>query len=137
MSSIYQDIFDNLSRPFTIKDFTWHINAPEYKCSDIEIGIKVESLFQRLDEVLGANNWQLKYPHPNGYCVDLGLRFSSEWTWKSGWGSSPTSAIQQAAAVLGMCNRKPVFFMRNFPLKNGVLSLLDKENIMAMMMQEN
>jgi hypothetical protein len=81
------DIFQKLKRPFPVDKVHWRIGATNRdKTSAIALAyIDARDAMQRLDEVVGAENWQCRYPlADNGLLIcEVGIRFGDEWVWKA------------------------------------------------------
>ena len=60
--------------------------------------IDARDVMNRLDDVLGPEGWQCRYPHANGKTVcEIGIRVGEEWIWKAdGAGDSDIEAEKGA-----------------------------------------
>ena len=73
------NIFDELAKPFPESSIRWRVGSTT-KDKDKGIGlayINARDVMQRLDDVVGPENWQAKYPFA-GCCelsILVGVRF--------------------------------------------------------------
>jgi len=91
------NIFDALAKPFPESSIHWRVGSTT-KDKDKGIGlayIDARDVMQRLDDVVGPENWQAEYPFPG--CCRIGIRVSGKketlegesagsdiyWAWKS------------------------------------------------------
>lgn len=92
------DIFDALAKPFPESSIHWRVGSTT-KDKDKGIGlayINARDVMQRLDDVVGPENWQAEYPFAG--CCRIGIRVSgrkaamltdgsysdlSDWVWKA------------------------------------------------------
>jgi len=103
-------IFDELSKPFEIERIHWRIGSTNKKKTVKETGdqnarptkgiplayIDARDVMERLDFVVGPENWQCRYPYEG--CCEVGIRMNagtvrqtkegdfvdiSHWVWKS------------------------------------------------------
>jgi hypothetical protein len=75
-----------LAAPFPIEEIQWRVGSTTLdKTKGIALAYyDARALYDRLDEVCGPANWQIKYPHANGKtCADIGIKVNGEWVWKS------------------------------------------------------
>lgn len=99
-----QPIHDRLRAPFPKDIIKWRIgNRTKDKTKGCMLAyIDARDVITRLDEVVGFQNWQCRYPWAdNGkVCCDIGIRFpdeQEEWVWKSnGAGSTDVEADKGA-----------------------------------------
>src|SRR5690348_457487 len=82
-----QEIFDALCQPFPSSYVEWRIgstNAEKTKGMPL-CYIDARTVMDRLDSVMGPDNWQNKYdPGPNLLVCNLGLKMpGGEWVWKA------------------------------------------------------
>ena len=75
-----------LKDPFPIEKIRWRTGA---RSKDKKKGIGLayidaRDLYERLDEVCGPENWQLRYSHAASKTVcDIGIKIDGEWVWKA------------------------------------------------------
>ena len=77
------NIFDELAKPFPESSIHWRVGSTT-KDKDKGIGlayINARDVMQRLDDVVGPENWQAEYPFPG--CCRIGIFTGSDWVWKS------------------------------------------------------
>lgn len=80
--------FKKLAAPFSKDELDWRIMSAGHKRNGEPWAIAVpyldsRSIQQRLDEVVGPENWQTKYTQVGrGYICDLSLRVEGEWITK-------------------------------------------------------
>jgi len=81
------NIFDALAKPFPESSIHWRVGSTT-KDKDKGIGlayIDARDVMQRLDDVVGPENWQAEYPFP-GCCrigIDVSATTTPQWVWKS------------------------------------------------------
>lgn len=94
-----EDVLWLLSRPFAAHDIHWKVGATNKKARQRETGdqnakptkgqalahVDARTIQNRLDAVVGPENWQVRYSWSDGnrVCCDLGIRLGDEWIWKS------------------------------------------------------
>jgi len=73
---------DLLKKPFPENKIHWRVGATTGdKTKGIALAyIDARDVMDRLDEVCGAENWQVRHPR-EGYC-EIGIKAGSEWVWK-------------------------------------------------------
>lgn len=89
------DVFAKLKRPFPLNRVHWRVGATtrdKSKCIPLAY-IDARDAMQRLDEVVGPENWQCRYPLADsglliceiGINIDRasGLAVDGEWIWKA------------------------------------------------------
>jgi len=79
------EIFDKLREPFPADAIHWRVGATNNRDNPTK-GIALAYLsavdvMNRLDDVLGAENWQDRYPFSG--CCELSIRIGGEWITKS------------------------------------------------------
>jgi hypothetical protein len=104
----------NLSKPFNPELISWRIGSTT---SDKQRGLALayidgRDVMQRLDEVVGPENWQARYSHADKITIcEIGIRIDGEWVWKAnGAGSTDveaekgacTDAFKRAAVLWGI-----------------------------------
>tara|TARA_R110000824_G_scaffold308609_2_gene496049 strand:+ start:229 stop:948 length:720 start_codon:yes stop_codon:yes gene_type:complete len=80
------EIFEKLSAPFAPDQIHWRIGSTtKDKAKGMALAyIDSRDVMDRLDEVLGPQNWQSRYPHVGTKtCCEIGIKVDSEWVWKS------------------------------------------------------
>jgi hypothetical protein len=104
-------IFDDLAKPFPVDAIHWRVGATtQDKSKGIALAyIDARNVMDRLDAVIGPENWQCRYPR-EGEC-EIGISFGSEWIWKAN-GAGPTDfegekgqysdAFKRAAVLWGI-----------------------------------
>ena len=93
-------LFEQLSTPFPVDRVSWRVgsmNKEKTKCIPLAY-IDARDVMDRLDQVVGPNNWQNKYTHTSDKTVcDIALRIEGEWVWKAdGAGDSDIEAEKGA-----------------------------------------
>jgi hypothetical protein len=84
---------NDLAKPFPANDIEWRIG----RCGTKQDGsvwavalayLTSRAIHDRLDEVCGSENWQLRYKEHLGETVaEIGIRIKNEWIWKAGGGN--------------------------------------------------
>lgn len=108
---------DNLKNPFPEKDVEWRVQ----QCGMTKTGgvycmvlayITARAVQDRLDDVVGVDNWRVEYQHSSGGVMcGLSIKLGDEWVTK--WDGSPESnmeafkggisgAFKRAAVVWGV-----------------------------------
>ncbi len=77
------EIYEKLKQPFDPKVLSWRVGATSRdKTKGIALAyINARDVMKRLDDVLGMENWQCKYPFQG--CCELSIRVGGEWITKS------------------------------------------------------
>ncbi len=75
--------FKKLSEPFSPESVSWRVGA---RTGDKSKGIALayidaRDVMERLDAVVGVENWQCRYPFSG--CCELSIRINNEWVTKS------------------------------------------------------
>lgn len=114
------DIYDQLVRPFHPDRVKWRVGATNReKTKGIALAyIDARDVMKRLDDVVGAANWQSRYPTIEGGLVicELGIRTRTDattdsWVWKAngagetdyeGQKGSCSDAFKRAAVLWGI-----------------------------------
>jgi hypothetical protein len=105
------DLLSQLKEPFAINELKWRVGATTGdKSKGIALAyIDARNVMKRLDEVVGIENWQCRYPFAG--CCEIGIRIKSEWIWKSncagesnidGTKGMASDSFKRAAAVWGV-----------------------------------
>jgi len=76
-------IFDDLKKPFPKDKIHFRVGATNGdKTKGIALAyIDARDLMQRLDDVIGPEHWQCRYPFVG--CCEIGIRIDGEWVWKA------------------------------------------------------
>lgn len=94
------EIWEKLKAPFPPVNVSWRVGATNgEKTKGLALAyIDARDVMERLDAVVGPENWQNKYSHANGKTVcDIGVRIEGEWVWKAdGAGDTDTEAEKGA-----------------------------------------
>lgn len=109
------DVFQRLSAPFPPDRVSWRVGSTT---ADKKRGlalayIDARDVMERLDEVLGPQSWQCRYPHANGKTVcEIGLYSvkqdgSGEWIWKAD-GAGDTDVEAEKGALSDAFKRAAV-----------------------------
>lgn len=79
-------IFDQLKAEFPREAISWRaqtVTKDGTKAMALAY-IDARDVMQRLDDVVGPDGWQCRYPHANGKTVcEIGIRVRDEWIWKA------------------------------------------------------
>lgn len=94
------DIFEQLKAEFPRNAISWRAQSlnKEGTAAMALAYIDARDVMNRLDDVLGPDGWQCRYPHANGKTVcEIGIRVGDEWIWKAdGAGDSDIEAEKGA-----------------------------------------
>lgn len=94
------EIFSALKAPFDPSLVSWRVGSMnKEKTKGMALAyIDARDVMERLDEVVGPENWQCRYPHANGKTVcAIGIKINAEWIWKEdGAGDSDIEAEKGA-----------------------------------------
>jgi hypothetical protein len=94
------EIFLALKAPFDPSLVSWRVGSMnKEKTKGMALAyIDARDVMERLDTVVGPENWQCRYPHANGKTVcAIGLKIGDEWIWKEdGAGDSDIEAEKGA-----------------------------------------
>lgn len=94
------DIFDQLKAEFPRNAVSWRAQSMKQDgTAALALAyIDARDVMNRLDDVLGPDGWQCRYPHANGKTVcEIGIRVGEEWIWKAdGAGDSDIEAEKGA-----------------------------------------
>ena len=128
-----------LSAPFPSTSISWRVgatNKEKTKCIALAY-IDARDVMERLDAVVGPQDWQALYPHANGKTsCKIGINFNGEWVWKeNGCGDSQVEAEKGAfsdafkrSAVLWGIGRY-LYDMPNIWVKMDEWKQIDKSEI--------
>lgn len=80
-------LIQELKRPFPLDVVHWRVGAVN-KANQKAIGlayIDARDAMKRLDDVVGAENWQCRYPlADSGLLIcEIGINVGGEWVWKA------------------------------------------------------
>lgn len=80
------DIFDELKKPFPADKIHWRPGKVSNNKGLALAYIDARDVMERLDSVVGAGNWQNRYPFAG--CCDIGILITGDliaggWVWKS------------------------------------------------------
>lgn len=93
-------IFEQLRAEFPRNAISWRAQSlnKEGTAAMALAYIDARDVMNRLDDVLGPDGWQCRYPHANGKTVcEIGIRVGEEWIWKAdGAGDSDIEAEKGA-----------------------------------------
>ncbi|WP_268623906.1 Rad52/Rad22 family DNA repair protein [Paenibacillus alvei] len=94
-----EQVMAELSEPFPPEDIEWRVGSTNNdKTKGIALAyVTNRAIMNRLDQVVGAFNWQNKYREWKGtsQLCGIGIRFGSEWIWKwDGADDSQTEAVK-------------------------------------------
>ncbi len=103
-------VLAQLSEPFPTDSISWRVGAMTADQSK-GIGlayIDARDVMDRLDKVVGCNNWQCRYTQSHTATVcEIGIAFDGEWVWKAdGGGESDIEA--EKGALSGAFKRAAV-----------------------------
>jgi hypothetical protein len=89
-------VFRALALPFPPERVSWRVGATNGDRGMALAYIDARDVMQRLDDTVGPENWQNRYPHAGTKTVcEIGIRLNGEWVWKSdGAGDSQHEAIK-------------------------------------------
>lgn len=94
------DIFEQLRAEFPRNAISWRAQSmkADGTAAMALAYIDARDVMNRLDDVLGPEGWQCRYPHANGKTVcEIGIRVGEEWVWKAdGAGDSDIEAEKGA-----------------------------------------
>lgn len=79
---------EDLKKPFPAGDIEWRVQSCGISNNKpwalVLAYINARAVMDRLDEVVGSENWQVSYtPSNNGFICSLGIKIGNEWVWKS------------------------------------------------------
>lgn len=93
-------IFEQLKAEFPRNAISWRAQSmkADGTAAMALAYIDARDVMNRLDDVLGPDGWQCRYPHANGKTVcEIGIRVGDEWIWKAdGAGDSDIEAEKGA-----------------------------------------
>lgn len=104
--------FKALKAPFDTKAISWRVGATNQdKTKAIALAyIDARDVMNRLDDVCGSQNWQIKYSHANGKTIaDIGIKINDEWIWKAG-GAGDTPVEAEKGAISDAFKRAAVLW---------------------------
>lgn len=107
------EIFDKLREPFPVKSIHWRVGATSKdKSKGIALAyIDSRDVMKRLDDVMGPENWQDRYPWSDGgrLVCEIGLRINNEWLWKAN-GAGDTQVEAEKGAFSDAFKRAAVLW---------------------------
>ena len=90
MNKSAEQIIADLSAPFPVTAIHFRIGpTTKDKKKGVPLAyIDARDAMDRLDQVLGPENWQRRYPWSDGkrLCCEVGIRINGEWLWKADGG---------------------------------------------------
>jgi hypothetical protein len=106
------DIFERLRAPFPPDRVSWRIGSTTAdKSRGMALAyIDSRDVQDRLDEVVGPQNWQNRFPHVGEKTVcEIGILFDGSWIWKSD-GAGNTDVEAEKGALSDSFKRAAVKF---------------------------
>lgn len=109
------ELFKKLSEPFREEDIDWRVARAGLKRDGkvwayVLAYIDARAVMDRLDQVLGPENWQDKYrKEGEAFICSLGIRVDGEWIWKED-GADETDIEAIKGGVSGSFKRVAVKF---------------------------
>ncbi|WP_283393181.1 Rad52/Rad22 family DNA repair protein [Photobacterium phosphoreum] len=106
------EIFDKLKAPFAPDKIHWRVGSTtgDKKRGMALAYLDARDVMERLDEVVGPENWQARYPHANGKtCCEIGIKCGDEWVWKAN-GAGDTDIEGEKGAFSGAFKRAAVLW---------------------------
>jgi hypothetical protein len=102
--------------------YKWRVQESKEHGANCVAYIDARDVMDRLDDVVGAENWQSKYESHNGnlYCA-IGIKIGDSWVWKTDCGSESniekekgeaSDALKRAAVQWGIGR-----FLYNLPIE--------------------
>lgn len=110
-----------LSEPFNPQDIHWRVGSTnkrsrqkQDKNAKATKGIALayvdaRDVMNRLDDVLGPENWQDIYDHTEPYICRIGIKIDGEWVWKSN-GAGDTRVEAEKGAMSDAFKRAAVMW---------------------------
>ena len=99
-----------LLAPFPPEAVSWRVGSTKTdKTSGLALAyIDARDVMDRLDDVVGPENWQNKYSHASGKVVcDIGIKIDGEWVWKAD-GAGDTDVEAEKGALSDAFKRAAV-----------------------------
>lgn len=105
------DILEQLKEPFPANLIHWRVGATNKdKTKGIALAyLNARDVMKRLDEVVGIDGWQCKYPFQG--CCELSIRINGEWITKANMAGETqveaekgqaSDAFKRAAVLFGV-----------------------------------
>lgn len=110
------ELLEKLKEPFPAQSVHWRIGATNAKKNNGKATkgaalayIDARDVMKRLDDVVGAENWQCRYPFEG--CCEIGVKIGGEWIWKANCAGETqveaekgqaSDAFKRAAVVWGI-----------------------------------
>lgn len=101
-----------LHEPFPADCVSWRVGSvsAEKKKGKALAYIDARDVMQRLDEIVGPENWQCRYTHAESKTVcEIGIKIGNEWVWKSN-GAGDTDFEQEKGALSDAFKRAAVLW---------------------------
>lgn len=106
-------ILEELKKPFPVELVHWRVGATSGdKTKGIALAyIDARDVMKRLDDVVGAENWQDDYPWSEGgrLVCRIGIRLHGEWVWKAN-GAGDTQVEAEKGAFSDAFKRAAVMW---------------------------
>lgn len=104
-----QEMTAALSAPFNPTEISWRVGSTN-KAKDKGMALAyldARSIMERLDSVVGPENWQARYPFPG--CCEVGIKVGNEWVWKAN-GAGQTDIEGEKGQYSGAFKRAAVLW---------------------------
>jgi hypothetical protein len=101
-----------LHEPFPADCVSWRVGSvsAEKKKGKALAYIDARDVMQRLDEIVGPENWQCRYTHAESKTVcEIGIKIGNEWVWKSN-GAGDTDIEAEKGAISDAFKRAAVMW---------------------------
>lgn len=101
---------EDLKKPFDPSFVSWRVGAmSKDKTKGIALAyIDARDVMERLDDVCGVENWQVKYSHANDKTIaEIGIKIDGEWVWKAN-GAGDTQVEAEKGAISDAMKRAAV-----------------------------
>lgn len=104
------EILERLKEPFPPERISWRVGkVVGNRCLALAY-IDARDVMQRLDEVVGGENWQCTYPHAGDKTVcSIGIKIGGEWVWKAN-GAGDTDIEGEKGALSDAFKRAAVLW---------------------------
>jgi hypothetical protein len=78
-----KEVMKRLASPFPLEAISWRVGATnKEKTKGIALAyIDARDVMDRLDQVVGPENWQCRYPFTG--CCEIGINIEGGWVWKA------------------------------------------------------
>lgn len=150
-----EDVFAELKKPFPVDKVHWRLGWTNQKQVAKETGnqyakatkgqplayVDARDVMDRLDEIVGGENWQCNYSHSSNPAIcNVGIFVDGEWIWKAdgagdtkveGEKGSLSDAFKRATVRFGPARdlygvRAPKVELHNGKMTNATIKMLDK-----------